>query len=151
VVSNTDTLRELLLTTSKSGRPSPLTSAAATDWGRLPVAKVCWGSKLGGVAPGRVVFANTDTVPEGSVGASRSGRPSPLASAATTETGRLPVAKVCWSAKLGAVAPATVVFSSTDTVAELWLATSRSSRPSPLTSAAVTEAGLSPVAKVCWG
>ena len=46
----------------------------------------------------------------------RSGLPSPLMSAAATETGSLPVAKVCWAAKVGVVAPAAVVFSSTDTV-----------------------------------
>ena len=49
----------------------------------------------------------------------RSGLPSPFTSAAVTERGSVPVAKVCWAAKEGVVAPVAVVFSSTDTVFEL--------------------------------
>jgi hypothetical protein len=40
-----------------------LISAAATEFGLLPVAKVCWAAKLGVVAPGAVVLSSTDTVP----------------------------------------------------------------------------------------
>ncbi len=61
----------------------------------------------------------------------------------------MPVAKVCWVAKLGVAAPGAVVLSSTETVLLLKFATIRSGLPSPLTSAAVTEIGLLPVAKVC--
>ena len=82
------------------------------------MAKVCWAAKLAVVAPGAVVFSSTDTVLEPVLATRRSGRPSPFTSAAATERGPLPVAKVCWAAKLGVVAPGAVVFSSTDTVLE---------------------------------
>ena len=59
------------------------------------------------------------------------------------------MAKVCCAAKLGVVAPGTVVLSSTETVLSLKFATIRSGLPSPLTSAAVTEKGFAPVAKLC--
>ena len=62
------------------------------------------------------VLSSTDTVPESSFATIRSGLPSPLMSAAVTESGSLPVAKVCWVAKVGVVAPGAVVLSSTDTV-----------------------------------
>ena len=138
------------MATAKSGRPSPFTSPNATLYGLPPVAKVCWAAKLGLVAPAAVVFSNTDTVADPTLPTTRSGRPSPFTSATATEGGLLPVAKVCWAAKVGVVAPAAVVFSSTDTVAELWLATIRSGRPSPLTSATAAERGKPPVANVCW-
>src|SRR5271166_3871509 len=134
----------------RSGRPSPFTSAAATESGPLPVAKDCWAAKLGVVAPAAVVFSSTDTVPEYKLATMRSGRPSPFKSATATERGSTPVAKDCWAAKLGVVAPAAVVFSSTDTVPEYKLATMRSGRPSPFKSATATERGSTPVAKVCW-
>src|SRR5262245_44084726 len=118
VLSSTDTVLEPLLATARSGRPSPLTSAAATAWGLLPVAKVCGAAKLGAAAPGAVVFSSTDTVAEPKFATARSGVPSPLTSAAATAKGRLPAAKVCGAAKLGAAAPGAVVFSNTDTVVE---------------------------------
>ena len=93
------------------------------------------------MAPGAVVFSSTDTVLESKFATTRSGLPSPFTSAAVTENGALPVAKVCWAAKEGVVAPGAVVFSSTDTVFELSFATTRSGLPSPFTSAAVTESG----------
>src|SRR2546426_491253 len=61
----------------------------------------------------------------------------------------LPVAKSCLAAKLGMAAPAAVVLSSTDTVAELPFATARSSLPSPFRSPTVTDRGKAPVAKSC--
>src|SRR5262249_47685953 len=112
---------------------------------------VCWGAKDGVVAPAAVVFSSTDTVALPELATRRSGRPSPLTSPTATEKGPVPVAKVCWGAKDGMVAPAAVVFSSTDTVALPKLATRRSGRPSPLTSPTATELGALPVAKVCWG
>ena len=60
------------------------------------------------------------------------------------------MAKVCWAAKVGVVAPGAVVFSSTDTVLALSLATMRSGLPSPLRSPTVTEMGFGPVAKSLW-
>ena len=82
----------------------------------MPVAKVCWAAKEAVVAPGAVVFSSTDTVFESPFATIRSGLPSPLKSAAVTENGPLPVAKVCWAAKEAVAAPGAVVFSSTDTV-----------------------------------
>ena len=52
----------------RSGLPSPFTSAAATETGSAPAAKVCWAAKEGVVAPGAVVFSSTDTVLELIVG-----------------------------------------------------------------------------------
>ncbi len=82
----------------------------------MPVAKVCWVAKLGVVAPAAVVLSSTETVSSPSFATIRSGLPSPLTSAAVTENGTVPVAKVCWVAKLGVVAPGAVVLSSTETV-----------------------------------
>src|SRR5260370_14190561 len=130
--------------------PTPSRPAALPDSGAVPVAKVCWAAKLGVGAQAVVVLSSTDTVLPFSSATSRSGLPSPLTSAAVTEAGPLPVAKVCWAAKLGVAAPGAVVLSSTDTVPSLLFATIRSALPSPLTSAAVTEAGRLPVAKVRW-
>ena len=52
------------LATARSGRPSPLRSATATEMGSLPTAKVCWAAKAGGGGPAAVVFSSTDTVLE---------------------------------------------------------------------------------------
>ena len=60
------------------------------------------------------------------------------------------MAKVCWAAKLGVVAPGAVVLRSTETVLSPLFATIRSGLPSPFTSAAVTDLGVLPVAKGCW-
>ncbi len=114
--------------------PSPLTSAAVTEAGSDCVAKVCWVAKLGEAAPGAVVLSSTETVLPLKFATIRSGLPSPLTSAAVTAFGPLPVAKVCWAAKLGAEAPGAVVLSSTDTVLPPPFATIRSGLPSPLTS-----------------
>ncbi len=45
-----------------------------------------------------------------------------LTSAAVTQRGPWPVAKVCWGAKLAVAAPRAVVLSSTETVLPAWLA-----------------------------
>src|SRR5258707_58492 len=85
VFNSTDTVLSLPLATTRSGLPSPLTSATATERGGLPVAKVCWVAKEGVVAPGAVVFNSTDTVAEAELLTTRSGLPSPLMSATATE------------------------------------------------------------------
>src|SRR5258707_1052828 len=148
VFSSTDTLLETALATSRSGRPSPFTSAAATETGPVPAAKLVAAAKLGTTAPGAVVFSSTDTLLVLLLATSRSGRPSPFTSAAATEPGALPAAKLVAAAKLGTTAPGAVVFSSTDPFLVSGLATSRSGRPSPFTSAAATEAGTIPAAKL---
>jgi len=61
-LSSTDTVLSLSFATIRSGLPSPLTSAAVTEDGKLPVAKVCWAVKLGVPAPGAVALSSTDTV-----------------------------------------------------------------------------------------
>ena len=155
VLSSTDTVLSFAFATIRSGLPSPLTSAAVTESGALPVAKVCWAAKLGvaGARGGGVEQHRDRAVDrirhdqvglavavdvrrrhrvraaargEGLLGGEagrdgpgrggveqhrhrvvaafatiRSGLPSPLTSATVTESGRLPVAKVCWAAKLG--------------------------------------------------
>ena len=74
------------------------------------------GEAEGGGARCRRVQQHRHACSRQSLATMRSGRPSPFTSATTTESGALPVAKVCWAAKLGVVAPGAVVFSSTDTV-----------------------------------
>src|SRR5262249_17805346 len=123
---------------------------SATERGLVPVAKVCWGSKLGVAAPGAVLFSSTDTVLEAALATAKSGRPPPLRSPSATERGSMPVAKVCWPAKPGVVDPAAVGFGSTDTGLEEWLATGGWGRPSRLMSPTATENGALPVAKACW-
>src|SRR5262249_35882777 len=150
VFNSTDTVSLAKLATRRSGRPSPLTSPTATELGWVPVAKVCWAAKDGMVAPAAVVFSSRDTVAPATLATRSSALPLPDALPTATERGWVPVAKVCWAAKDGMVAPAAVVFSSTDTVALPLLATRRSGRPSPLTSPTATELGWVPVAKVCW-
>ena len=133
----------------KSGLPSPLTSAVVTEYGALPAPKVCWVAKLGVAAPGTVVLNNTEIVLSFLLATIRSGLPSPLRSAVVTQSGRSPVAKVCWVAKLGVAAPGVVVLSSTETVLlPAALAAIRSGLPSPFTSAAVTDSA-APTATVC--
>src|SRR5262249_581854 len=97
-----------------------------------------WGAKDGMVAPAAVVFSSTDTVALPMLATSRSGRPSPLTSPTATELGWVPVGKVCWGAKDGVVAPAAVVFSSTDTVPLPKLADRKRGRQGPLADPAAT-------------
>jgi hypothetical protein len=150
VLSSTETVESKKFVTIKSGLPSPVRSAAVTEVGLLPVAKVFWVAKLGVAAPGAVVLSSTETVSLSSFATIRSGMPSPVRSVAVTEVGLLPVAKAFWVAKLRVAAPGAVVLSSTETVSLSSFATIRSGTPSPLRSAAVTEIGPLPVAKVCW-
>src|SRR5262249_39141482 len=126
VFNSTDTVLALMLATLRSGLPSPFTSDAATERGLFPVAKVCWVANDAGVAPGAVVLTSTDTVSSFCLAPIRSGLPSPFTSDAATERGAVPVAKVCWVAKDGVLAPGAVVFNSTDTVLLVKLATIRS-------------------------
>ena len=149
VLSRTETVLSPSFATIRSGLPSPLTSAMVTETGWLPVAKVCWAAKLGVVAPGAVVLSRTETVLAAPI------RDDQVGLAVAVDVGRrhrhrgAPAANVCWVAKLGVVAPGAVVLSSTETVCRLQFATIRSGLPSPLMSAAVTENGWTPVAKVC--
>jgi hypothetical protein len=69
-------------------------------------------------------------------------------SATVTEAGSS-VGKSWLEAKLGVVAPGTVVLSSAETVLSNSFATIRSGWPSPLTSDVVTDIGPLSVAKVC--
>src|SRR5205823_2270314 len=62
VFSRTDTLPDVLLPATKSGRPSPLKSPRATEYGPTPVVRTCRAAKDGVAAPGAVVFSSTDTV-----------------------------------------------------------------------------------------
>src|SRR5262249_42613229 len=93
VFKSTDTVLSSRLATTRSGLPSPLTSASATDLGLLPVAKVTWEAKA--VA----VCKNTDKVPSIRFVTTRSGCPSPLTSPTAALPGELPVAKVCCGGK----------------------------------------------------
>src|SRR6476661_4351756 len=88
--SSTDTVVELELATSRSGRPSPFTSAAATEPGALPAPKLVAAAKLGTAAPGAVVFSSTDTVVAPLFATSRSGRPFFFTDTAATENGLVP-------------------------------------------------------------
>src|SRR5262249_6609580 len=144
VFNSTDTVVLPKLATRWEGRRAGLACRTATELGWVPVEKVCWGARAGVAAPAAVVFTSTETVLLPKWATRRSGLPSPLTSPTATELGALPVAKVCWGAKEGVVAPAAVVFSSTDTVALPELATRRSGRPSPLTSPTATERGAVP-------
>src|SRR5437879_675927 len=55
VLSSTDTVLAIGFMTIRSGLPSPLTSAAVTKPGTLPMSEGCWVAKLGVAAPGVVV------------------------------------------------------------------------------------------------
>src|SRR5262249_27394780 len=92
VLSSTDTPLALVI---RSGLPSPLTSATATNTElEAPgVAKSCVGAKVGVVAPGAVVLRNTDTLLEIRLATATSGLPSPLKSPIATDLGLVPVAK----------------------------------------------------------
>src|SRR5215470_7597581 len=98
----------MISVTAISGLPSLLKSPTATAQGLAPTAKVVWGAKLGTVAPGVVVFSNTDTVPGVKFAITRSGLPSLLKSATATEVGSVPVAKLTCGANVGFTAPGAV-------------------------------------------
>ena len=64
VFSSTDTVSEPSLATMRSGWPSPLRSATATEIGIAAGGEGLLGGEGGAVAPGAVVFSSTDTVVE---------------------------------------------------------------------------------------
>src|SRR5579863_8976167 len=94
--------------TIRSGRPSPLRSAAVTPVGVSPTANVCCASKVGAVAPGAVVFSSTDTEDDPRLETIKSFSPSPLRSAVVTEYGCVPTVKGAGAAKLGNSKPDSV-------------------------------------------
>src|SRR3954469_19897926 len=100
-----------------------------TGRGNCGTSMVCWGAKEGVVAPAAVVFSSTYTVgvpglpPALLLAMTRSGLRAQFGAPTVTSRGPTRVAKVCWGAKEGVVAPAAVVFSSTDTVADPRFAT----------------------------
>ena len=127
LLSNVETVPVQPFATITSGLPSPLRSAAVTEPGAQSgddigdVLKMAAGSKLNVVAPGAVLFRNTEIVPCWSVAetirlaVTRSGRPSPLKSAVVTDVGdHAPVGNSCCAPKLG-VEPGAVVLSDTET------------------------------------
>src|SRR5438105_2138166 len=113
----------------------------------MPLATGWWAVKLGAAAPAPVGLNSTESAAEPWLATARSSRPSPLTSAVVTPFGLVPAAELAAAAKVGVAAPGAVMFSSTETLLELRLATARSSRPSPLTSATVTLYGLVPAPK----
>ena len=142
VFISTDTLLSLEFLTIRSGLPSPFTSATVTDSGPRPVGKVCWGAKLGVVAPGAVVLSSTEIVspvPNPVFATIRSGLPSPFTSATVRDFELLPAIKFRACAKLSV--PMVVVFRNTDMSLLTVFAAIRSGLPSPFTSATVTDSG----------
>ena len=86
--SSTDTVFEPSFATIRSGLPSPLMSAAVTDNGSVPVAKVCWAAKRGGGGPGRRRVQQHRHRVRLVLATIRSGMPSPFMSAAATDSDR---------------------------------------------------------------
>src|SRR5262249_49602517 len=97
-----------------------------------------------------VVFRSTDTTFERCSTMARSGLLSRLKSPTTTDSGLAAVAKSWLRAKLGVVAPGTVVLSRIDTVLALESATARSGSPSPLRPPTGTGNGRAPGENGCW-
>jgi len=64
VFSKTETEKELELGTAISNFPSPLRSPTDTERGKVPVGKSVFKEKVGMLAPGEVVFRNTEIVEE---------------------------------------------------------------------------------------
>src|SRR5262249_38526820 len=147
VFKSTETLLAKKLATARSGMPSPLMSPTARASGAESVPKFFRGEKLTTVDPGAVVFKSTDTRFEPTATTARSSLLSPLKSPIPTALGIATVAKSRLAAKLGTVEPGTVVFTSTDTLLELWFTTARSGKPSPLKSPTAADTGSAPVAK----
>ena len=130
-------------------------SPMLTETGRLPVAKVTWGAKVGVVAPVAVVLSRIEALSLNLFAVAKSGLPSPLMSPMLREKMSLekrpsPVAKVTWGAKVGVVAPVVVVLSRMEAVLLFMFATAKSGFPSPLMSPMLTDLGPLPVAKVTW-
>jgi DNA-directed RNA polymerase specialized sigma24 family protein len=101
VFSKTDTApADAPSATTRSGRPSRLRSATATEEGLVPTGRAIWPVKDAVAAPTGVAFSITVTKLLRAAVTARSGRPSPLKSPTATEAGLLPVPKVCWFAKV---------------------------------------------------
>src|SRR4051812_28140898 len=84
-----------LLTTARSGFPSPLRSPIATSTGVGPVVKLVGAVNAGVDAPRGVTLTSTETPSAVTWFAmARSGRPSPVRSPDATPAGKPPVAKV---------------------------------------------------------
>src|SRR5579885_3532517 len=152
VLNNTATALPVPYPTTRSSRPSPFRSAAASAPGCVPMSNACGAAKLGVPAPALVLMSTATVVPGGGLPTSEttmSGLPSPFMSAAMTRCGPAPVAKVCEAAKLAVAAPDAVVFNSTATTLFTMYVTMRSGLPSPSTSATVTDIGKLPLANVC--
>jgi len=143
VLKNTETVLEPEFVTAKSGLPSPLRSPIETEFGPVPVLKSLFAENVGVVAPGVVVFKNTETVVSLRFGTARSGLPSPLRSPIKTDSGPVPVVKSVLAENEGVGTPIAVVFNNTETVPEVTFATARSNLPSPLKS--LTESDRGPV------
>src|SRR5262249_13526195 len=81
-----------LLATARPGRPLPVTSDTATEWGLLPAEELRWAWKV--PSP---LHSNTLTLPWSPVNPAlamaRSKRPSPLTSQIATEWGLVPAWK----------------------------------------------------------
>src|SRR5437867_1462718 len=80
------------LATARSGLPSPLKSAIATDQGVMPTAKVCAGWKVPSPLP-----SSTETVLARELASARSCTPSLLKSPTATDTGVAPDTKSLWA------------------------------------------------------
>ena len=116
VFSSTDTVLRPTFATIRSGLPSPLMSATATERGWMPVAKVVWAAKEAVVAPAPSCSAAPTPCRRVVVRDDQVGLAIAVDVRRRHEYGMLPVAKVCWGAKEGVATPGAVVFSSTDTV-----------------------------------
>ena len=92
--------------TAMSGLPSPSKSATARIIGPEPTESEDFlhGKTCRGRAPVGVVLSSTEIVLSMALATIISGLPSPLMSAVATERAPIPVAKVCGTAKLAAVA-----------------------------------------------
>jgi hypothetical protein len=82
---------------------SPLKSPTATEYGKLPVAKVVAAPKSPPALP-----SSTDTVSEKSLATARSGSASPLKSPTATEAGPSPARKLVGPVKVTGAAGASV-------------------------------------------
>ena len=87
VFSSTDTVLPVWFATTRSARPSPLTSAVVAENGWLPATKLVCAPNVPSPLP-----SSTDTVLLLWFAVMRSTLPSPLTSAVVTDRGRLPTA-----------------------------------------------------------
>ncbi len=150
VFNSTETLLELTLALARSGRPSPLKSPTATEYGCCPCQRPAGGQSWRG-RPGRGRIQQHRDGVGTTVGAGQVGLAIAIEIAHRHSKRPAARAKGLLGGKRGAAAPGAVVFNSTETVLELTLALARSSLPSPLKSPTATDRGPSPVPKACWG